>query len=490
MSPSERVGDYEILFELASGGMATILLARQVGDAGFERLVALKRVHRHLVQDPEVFAMASDEARLAALVRHSNVVGVTGVLDTGGELVLVQEYVEGAGLARVLRALAQRGERLPADVAARVLVDATKGLHATHEAKDLVGEPLGIVHRDVSPQNLLVGADGATRVIDFGIARAERRMAMTRTGVLKGKLSYMAPEQIEEREVDRRADVFAAGAVLFEALTGERAYGGADDASIMAKILMGAPDLAGVEAACPALVPVVRKALAKRAEDRFATAQELGRAVAAALPPADEETVAALVHRLFEPDLAAVRARIAATIGRLETEDLAPEREERDEEPERGAALGAADERGREDGGATPLALQSGEARRARGRGVFVLGAAAAVAAGAALLFTRGADPPTSKATAAGQSAEAAPQGSAGVPATAPVATGGASTTEDATGGAAVASADPASLATAPAPAGSATAAPTPSSRPKRQGQASATPTATAAELHPSPYKR
>ena len=217
MAGSERLGDCDVLFELASGGMATILLARQLGDAGFERLVALKRVHRHLVQDPEVFAMASDEARLAALVRHANVVAVTGVLDAGGELVLVQEYVEGFGLGRVLRELARRGEKLSPSIAARSLIDAAKGLHATHEARDLLGQPLEIVHRDVSPQNLLIGTDGTTRLIDFGIARAERRMAATRTGILKGKLSYMAPEQIGEAPVDRRADVLAAGAAALPA---------------------------------------------------------------------------------------------------------------------------------------------------------------------------------------------------------------------------------------------------------------------------------
>ncbi len=323
MSGSERIGDCDVLFELASGGMATVLLARQSGDAGFERLVALKRVHRHLVQDPEVFAMASDEARLAALVRHPNVVTVTGVLDAGGELVLVQEYVEGFGLARLLRELDKRGQRLAPEIAARIVIDAARGLHATHEAKDLMGEPLGIVHRDVSPQNLLVGSDGTTRLIDFGIARAERRMAMTRTGILKGKLAYMAPEQIEEHPVDRRADVFAAGAVLTEALTGARAYAGTDDASVMAKILAGAPDLAPVEAAAPALAPVVERALARRPEDRYATAQELAKAIAAAVVPADEDDVKALVARTFATDLDRLRDRIAGAIAHA----AAPEEE-------------------------------------------------------------------------------------------------------------------------------------------------------------------
>lgn len=317
MAGSERLGDCDVLFELASGGMATVLLARQLGDAGFERLVALKRVHRHLVEDPEVFAMASDEARLAALVRHTNVVAVTGVLDTGGELVLVQDYVEGFGLARLLRELGKAGERLEPAIAARILIDAARGLHATHEAKDLLGQPLEIVHRDVSPQNLLVGSDGTTRLIDFGIARAERRMSATRTGVLKGKLSYMAPEQIGEERVDRRADVFAAGAVLFEALTGKRAFDGLDDASVMAKVLTTPPDTSLVDAACPELAPVVRRALARAPEERFATAAELAKAIGGAVKPADDDDVKELVERVFGAELARLRERIAAAIAHV-----------------------------------------------------------------------------------------------------------------------------------------------------------------------------
>ncbi|MBL8739478.1 MAG: protein kinase, partial [Myxococcales bacterium] len=150
-SRSERIGEYELLFELASGGMATIIVARQAGDAGFERLVALKRIHKHLISDPEVFAMASDEARFAALVRHPNVVPVIGVLDAKGELVLVQEYVEGASAASLAKRAKERGLAMPIAVASRIVCDALLGLHAAHEAKDLRGEPLELVHRDVSP---------------------------------------------------------------------------------------------------------------------------------------------------------------------------------------------------------------------------------------------------------------------------------------------------------------------------------------------------
>jgi eukaryotic-like serine/threonine-protein kinase len=310
-----RLGDYEVLFELAKGGMATVHLARQSGDAGFERLVAIKRVHAHLVSDPEVFAMASDEARVAALVRHPNVVAVTGVFDTRGELVLVQEYVEGFSLARLLRALAKVERRLPRAVAAHIALDLARGLAATHGARDLRGEPLGIVHRDVSPENVLVGTDGTARLIDFGIARSERRMTATRTGILKGKLAYMAPEQIAEEEVDPRADLYAAGVVLFEMLTGSRAFTASDDAGLMAKILGGTVGLEKVPEEWRALV---ERALARRPADRFADASELARAIREVGPIAGEEEVSALVTELFSAELDVLRERIASTIARVE----------------------------------------------------------------------------------------------------------------------------------------------------------------------------
>ncbi len=323
-SPSERgsrIGEYELLFELASGGMATIVVARQAGDAGFERLVALKRIHKHLISDPEVFAMASDEARFAALVRHPNVVPVIGVLDQQGELVLVQEYVEGASAASLAKRARERGEPLPPAVATRIVCDALLGLHAAHEAKDLRGEPLELVHRDVSPQNMMVGSDGITRLIDFGIARATERLAKTRTGIVKGKLHYMAPEQIEEREVDRRADVFAAAAVLVELVTGARPFGSGAESAVMGRILIGDADTEKLGELAPALVPVVRAALSSDVGARPSTALELKKAIAQALPPADTEEVSAFVERVIGMDLVALREKIKSSLGALVSEE-------------------------------------------------------------------------------------------------------------------------------------------------------------------------
>ncbi|MFO0550080.1 MAG: protein kinase [Polyangiaceae bacterium] len=331
--PKNAVGErpFEVLFELARGGMATVYLARQIGGAGFERLVALKRIHRHLADDPEVFAMASDEARLAALVRHANVVPVIDVVDAKGELILVQEYVEGQSLSALLRRACERGEPMAPPVVARIVVDALRGLHAAHEAKDMMGDSLHLVHRDISPQNLLVGTDGQSRVIDFGIARSERRLALTtRTGIVKGKLQYMAPEQIEERPVDRRADLFAMGAVLFESLTNQRPFSGRDDAAVMGKILLGEVDLGAIEEKCSELAPIVARALSKDPETRYATAAEMAKAITRADPPAEDDEVRAALYALAGADLERTRERVAGALARvagLDEEPMSPPRE-------------------------------------------------------------------------------------------------------------------------------------------------------------------
>ncbi|MEZ4442632.1 MAG: protein kinase [Polyangiaceae bacterium] len=260
----QKFGRYEALHRIASGGMATVYLGRTRGAGGFERLVALKVMHEHIAHDPTFSAMFLDEARLAAGIRHPNVVPTLDVASDGRYLVL--EYVEGASLHAVLTRLRKAGERLPLDVALRIFVDALSGLHAAHELTDRKGNPLNIVHRDVSPHNILVGVDGTSRITDFGIAYAEARITSTRGGELKGKLPYMAPEQLEDATVDRRTDVYAAGCVLWEMLVGRRLFRGKSEAAIACAVLAGpteSPREAGVEvpesidAACmQALAPV------------------------------------------------------------------------------------------------------------------------------------------------------------------------------------------------------------------------------------------
>ena len=225
-SAEVTVGRYALHHEIASGGMAVVHIGRLMGPVGFARTVAIKRLHPHLAHNPEFVAMFLDEARLAARIRHPNVVSTLDVVATEGELFVVMEYVPGDALARLLFTASSRGESVPLAIASSIMVDVLHGLHAAHEASDERGQPLGLVHRDVSPHNVLVGTDGAAHLIDFGIAKAAGRAQVTREGQLKGKLAYMAPEQLKGSsggaKVDRRADVFAVGTILWEIVTGHR----------------------------------------------------------------------------------------------------------------------------------------------------------------------------------------------------------------------------------------------------------------------------
>jgi serine/threonine protein kinase len=211
--PSEAaprsIGRYVLYGEIASGGMATVHFGRLSGPAGFSRTVAIKRLHPQYAKDPEFVSMFLDEARLAARIRHPNVVTTLDVVTTGAEIFLVMEYVQGESLSRLLRAV--RPMMTPADtrIVATIVSGVLHGLHAAHEARDEQGQPLRIVHRDVSPQNVLVGTDGVPRVLDFGVAKAAGRVQTTREGQLKGKLAYMAPEQVRG-EVTRVTDVYSA----------------------------------------------------------------------------------------------------------------------------------------------------------------------------------------------------------------------------------------------------------------------------------------
>lgn len=279
-----RLGRYALFDELASGGMATVHLGRLLGPVGFSRTVAIKRLHPQHAKDPEFVTMLLDEARLAARIRHPNVVATLDVVATEGEVFLVMEYVEGESLAYVARLLRKNGDRIPPQFAAHIVTGALHGLHAAHEAKSDHGEPLGLVHRDVSPQNILIGIDGVPRVLDFGVAKAAGRLQTTDQGRIKGKLGYMAPEQLAAKPVTRKTDIFAAGIVLWEALTGKRLFRGEDPAEIVGRVLNApiqstrelAPDIP------EALDAIVMRALARRPEQRFDTALEMAEAIEAA----------------------------------------------------------------------------------------------------------------------------------------------------------------------------------------------------------------
>jgi serine/threonine protein kinase len=301
-----QLGRYALHAELAAGGMAVVYLARQTGPVGFGKTVAVKRLHPHLARDPYFAAMFLDEARLAARVQHPNVVPILDVVSTESELFLVLEYVRGETLSGVLRALRKKNEKMPVPVAAAVVVGLLTGLHAAHEARDELGKPLNIVHRDVSPQNLMVGADGVARVLDFGVAKAATRLQTTREGQLKGKIPYMSPEQLTG-EVTARSDVYSAGIVLWEALTGQRLFRGETEAQILNLVVtMDAPAPSTLNPAVPPeLDAVVLKALTRDPASRFTTARDMAAAMEAATPIASPMKVAEWVDALIGPTLAA-----------------------------------------------------------------------------------------------------------------------------------------------------------------------------------------
>jgi serine/threonine protein kinase len=315
---------------LASGGMATVHVGRLAGDVGFARTVAIKRLHPQYAADPEFVSMFTDEARLAGRLRHPNIVPVTDVIVADGEVLIVMDYVQGETLSRLVRSASERGERVPPGVAACILYDVLEGLHAAHESCDERGQPLGIVHRDISPQNIIVGVDGIARVLDFGVAKARGRSQVTRDGQLKGKLSYMAPEQFYGEDVGPGTDLFASAIVLWETLTGRRLFAGENEGETVMRIVKG--DIAppsSVEGVTPAYDEVVLKGLRREIGDRYASAREMAVALAAAAPKADSHEVAVWVEQVAADALSARRDLIS----KLESLRLPSMRPARDSVP-------------------------------------------------------------------------------------------------------------------------------------------------------------
>jgi eukaryotic-like serine/threonine-protein kinase len=310
---------YELLTKIASGGMATVYVGRLRGAAGFWRLVAIKRAHAHLVEDESFRRMLIAEARLASRIHHPNVVAVDDVEElASGELRLIMDYVEGASLSMLMSAAGRANQPLPPRLAMRIGLDACAGLHAAHQLSDDHGESLRLVHRDVSPHNILVGVDGTARLADFGIAKVARSSVSTTTGAIKGKLGYMAPEYIEGNVPDARSDVFALGAVIWEAVAHRKLFRGTNEVDTLKRVVTAeVPSLAEVDPALGrALDGVLRKALAKLPAQRFQSAQELGAALEAAALEAglmgSHREVAAGVESLVGPALAERRREIRA----------------------------------------------------------------------------------------------------------------------------------------------------------------------------------
>ncbi len=313
-APLRVVGRYAVYHEIAAGGMATVHIGRLLGPVGFARTVAIKRLHPQFAKDPEFVSMFLDEARLAARVQHPNVVATIDVVATEGELFLIMDYVRGESLSKLLRYARKKGEHVPPRIAAAIMCGFLHGLHAAHEAKNERGEPLNLVHRDVSPQNVLVGSDGIARVLDFGIAKAQGRIQVTRDGQIKGKLAYMPPEQLSGRELSRAVDIYASAVVMWETLTSERLFKGESEGETLAKILRDPvlPPSAILPSLGRAFDNVLLKALSREAGRRHATAKELALEIEKCVGIASPTEVGEWVDATAGPTLLAREEQIAA----------------------------------------------------------------------------------------------------------------------------------------------------------------------------------
>jgi len=313
-APTVRtVGRYALYQAIASGGMATVYLGRLLGPVGFARTVAVKRLHPYFASDRQFASMFLDEARLAARIRHPNVVPTVDVVATNGELYLVMEYVHGESVARLVRMASEQGKPVPVPVVVATLSGALQGLTAAHEARSERGEPLQIIHRDVSPQNILLGLDGQARLIDFGVARAEGRLHTTQTGQVKGKIAYMSPEQLQGEPIGPSTDVYAASVVLWETLTGQRLFRAENEGNLVALVVEGTtrPPSSVVPELPEALDALVLRGLSVNPADRFATARDMASELAACMPVAPPEEVGEWVEAHAAQELSERAARIA-----------------------------------------------------------------------------------------------------------------------------------------------------------------------------------
>ncbi|HTR49068.1 MAG TPA: protein kinase, partial [Kofleriaceae bacterium] len=269
-----RLGKYELLMPLAAGGMARIYIARTTGIGSFERHVVLKLITPERASDATAVGMFLDEARLAASLNHQNVAQVFEVGEDVGIHYLAMEYVHGQDLRSLLAKAGSQGTRIPLELALTVVAGAAAGLNHAHERRGQDGQPLGIVHRDVSPSNIMIGYDGAVKLLDFGIAKATHRSVETQSGIIKGKFAYMAPEQCRGRDVDRRSDVFSLGIILYEISTQHRCFRADSDFDTMHRIVTG--DVVRPTRLVPtypqALEAIVMKALAVDAAQRYQSA--------------------------------------------------------------------------------------------------------------------------------------------------------------------------------------------------------------------------
>ncbi len=309
----EPFGRYQLLKKLATGGMGEIFLARQKGVGGFEKLLVVKRVLPHLAEDQEFVDMFFDEARIAAALNHPNIAQIYDLGDVDGRFYLAMEFVQGDSLRGVNARANEELGGMPVALKCRVIADAAAGLDFAHRAKTASGKLLGLIHRDVSPQNILVGFNGAVKLIDFGVAKASNKLSNTATGTIKGKYAYMSPEQGRGQDLDHRSDIFGLAIVFYEVLTSSRLFKRETDMATL-KAVVGAkiPPPSSVTKGIPKrLDAIVLKGLARDREERYQTAGEFQLAI--------EEF-------LVQERLAGTSAHLSAFIQSLYSEEIAQDR--------------------------------------------------------------------------------------------------------------------------------------------------------------------
>jgi eukaryotic-like serine/threonine-protein kinase len=404
LRPGDLIGPYELLFPMAEGGMGTVWAARLQRVRGFQKLMAVKLLSEALLAELDSRTMFLDEARNAARISHPNVGQVFDYGEDCGRPYLAMEWIEGESLTGIVAAQHAHGGRLPLGWVLHVAVATCAGLHAAHEARDEAGELIHLVHRDISPQNVMVTFDGFAKVVDFGVAKSRCRAQITRAGVIKGKIGYLSPEQVAAGEVDRRSDLFSFGVLLYLLVTNHHPFHGRNPVETIQRIANLTPhaprDL--IPGIPEELDAIILRALEKKPEDRFQTAEELQRALervagASGAPLTDREA-GAVVKQLLPGAADRRRARLARAVGALEPHasgppESAPADElaerERDTVPERRPSSGPGSARPeaehRTPGGTAAPTGRS--ASRARAGGLLALTAVAA-----AVIAVRAAD--------------------------------------------------------------------------------------------------
>ncbi len=305
----ETFGRYQLMRKLATGGMGQVYLARQKGPVGFEKLVVVKRILPHLAEEPEFIQMFFDEARIAALLNHPNIAQIYDLGEADGTYYIAMEYVHGESFRAVTAKAAGVPGAFPLALKCRVVSDAAGALDFAHRAKSPSGEPLALIHRDVSPQNILLGFNGAVKLIDFGVAKAAGKISTTATGAVKGKYAYMSPEQARGEELDLRSDIFGLGIVFHEALTGARLFKRESETATLRAVVGGkvAAPSSVVKNIPKAIDAIVLKALARKRAERFQTAAEMQSAIEEFLTksrlPATPALLAAQMADLYKDEL-------------------------------------------------------------------------------------------------------------------------------------------------------------------------------------------